>query len=424
MARLIGRLNARKVKNAKPGKNRRGKDRRAALIADGANLFLQVSAGTDGHIRRSWVFQYELHGKRGWMGLGPTHTFSLHEAREKAKQLRQQLKDGIDPLAAKAEQVQQQKLEAAKQMTFRQCVDAYLKTHDVAWKNARHAEQWRMTLTEYCQEIADLSVNAINTDWVLKVLTPLWTTRTTTAKRLRARIERVLAWAKSRGLRDGENPARWQGHLKEMLPDPSKVAKVTHFAALPYTEMPAFMAKLRSRDLLSARALEFTILTAARTSEAINARWPEIDFDAKIWTVPADRIKASRDHRVPLSDRAIAILKEQQTHRHGDRIFNLADGTMRAMLRRMRVDATPHGFRSSFKDWASDSTRFENHVSEAALAHAVGDKVEAAYRRGDALDKRRKLMEAWASYCAKPPIEKTAANVTPIRRKASAEVSA
>jgi integrase len=415
MARTVKRLNARKVATAKPEK---GLNRE--LIADGGNLFLQVSNGKpdeDGHVevRRSWVFQYELHGNRGQMGLGPTHTFSLHEARDKAKQLRQQLKDGIDPLKAKTEQAQQQKLAAAKAMTFGQCVDAYLATHDVAWKNARHAAQWRMTLTEYCQEIADLSVKAIDTDWVLKVLTPLWTTRTTTAKRLRARIERVLAWAKSRGLRDGENPARWQGHLKEMLPDPGKVAKVTHFAALPYTEMPAFMAQLRRRDLLSARALEFTILTASRTSETINACWPEIDFDAKVWTVPADRIKAARDHRVPLSDRAVAILKEQQAHRHGDRIFNLADGTMRAMLRRMGVGAVPHGFRSTFKDWAAERTGFENHVSEATLAHAVGDKVEAAYRRGDALDKRRRLMETWSKYCAQSTIGKTAGNVTPIR---------
>jgi integrase len=423
MARLIGRLNARKVKNAKPGKDRRGKDRRAALIADGGNLFLQVSTGTDGHIRRSWVFQYELHGKRGWMGLGPLHTFSLHEARDKAKQLRQQVKDGIDPLTAKTEQAQQQRLEAAKQMTFRQCADAYCETHDSEWKNRRHAAQWRMTLTEYCKPIADLPVKSIDTDLVLSVLTPIWKTKTVTAKRLRGRIEDVLAYAKSRKLRDGDNPAAWEG-LKEMLPDPGKFAKVTHHPALPYTEMPAFMAKLRSRDLLSARALEFTILTASRTSEAIGACWSEIDLAEKIWTVPAARIKASRDHRVPLSDRAIAILKERLAHPHGDRIFNLADETMRRMLRRMHPNATTHGFRSSFKDWASERTSYENYISEAALAHAVGDKVEAAYRRGTALDKRRKLMDAWASFCAKPPVEKTAGtNVTPIRRKASAEAS-
>jgi integrase len=412
MARLVKRLSARKVATARPPKGRR-----AAMIADGGNLFLQVSTGKDGHIRRNWVFAYELHGKRGWMGLGATHTFSLHEARDKAKQLRQQLKAGIAPLAAKAEQAQQQRLEAAKQMTFGQCVDAYLETHDAAWKNARHALQWRTTLTEYCQEIADLPVKSIDTDLILRVLTPIWKTKTVTADRLRGRIERVLSWAKGRGLRSGENPARWQGHLDEMLAAPGKIAKIKHFSALPYAELPAFMARLRRRDLLSARALEFTILTAARTSEALQACWSEIDFDAKVWTVPADRIKAARDHRVPLSDRTLAILKEQQAHRHGERIFNLADGTMRAMLRRMGVGATTHGFRSTFKDWAAERTSFENHVSEAALAHAVGDKVEAAYRRGDALEKRRKLMDAWATYCAKPPVEKMAGTVTPIRAR-------
>jgi hypothetical protein len=227
MARLVKRLSARKVATARPPKGRR-----AVMIADGGNLFLQVSTGKDGHVRRSWVFQYELAGKRGWMGLGPTHTFSLHEARDKAKQLRQQLKGGIAPLAAKAEQAQQQRLEAAKAMTFGQCVDAYLETHDAAWKNARHAAQWRMTLTEYCQEIADLPVKSIDTDLILRVLTPIWKTKTTTADRLRGRIERVLSWAKGRGLRSGENPARWQGHLDEMLAAPGKIAKIKHFSAL------------------------------------------------------------------------------------------------------------------------------------------------------------------------------------------------
>jgi integrase len=416
MARLVKRLSARQVANAKPPKGRH-----AALIADGGNLFLQVSTGTDGHIRRSWVFQYELHGKRGWMGLGPLHTFSLHEAREKAKQLRQQLKDGIDPLAAKTEQAQQQRLEAAKQMTFGECAAAYINAHEAEWKNARHAAQWRMTLTEYCKPIAGLSVKSIDTNLVRGVLEPIWKEKTTTATRLRGRIESVLNWAKAAKLRDGDNPAAWD-QLSELLPDPGKIAKVKHFAALPYAEMPAFMAKLRSRDLLSARALEFTILTAARTSETIGARWSEIDLAEKVWTVPADRIKASRDHRVPLSDRAIAVLKGLP--RHGDRVFNLADETMRRMLRRLRPNTTTHGFRSTFKDWASERTSYENYISEAALAHAVGDKVEAAYRRGDALDKRRKLMEAWATYCSKPLIEKTAGNVTPIRRKASAEASA
>jgi integrase len=412
MARLVKRLSARKVANAKPPKGRR-----SAMIADGGNLFLQVSTGKDGHVRRSWVFQYELHGRRGWMGLGSTNTFSLGEAREAAKQLRQQLHKGIAPLVAKAEQAQQQKLEAAKSMTFGQCAAAYIETHDASWGNAKHAAQWRTTLTEYCKPIADLPVAAIDTDLVLKILTPIWKTKTETAVRLRGRIERVLAWAKGRDLRSGENPARWQGHLDEMLPSPSKVKKATHHPALPYAEAPAFMAELRRRDSLSARALEFTILTVARTGDTIGARWDEFDLDAKVWTIPAERhAKSGKAHRIPLSTRAVAILKALPRS-HGDRVFPLTTAAMLVMAQRLRPDGTVHGFRSTFKDWCAEVTRYENHVVEAALTHAVGDKVEAAYRRGDALDKRRKLMDAWATYCAKPPLEKTAGNVTPIRAR-------
>jgi integrase len=416
MARLVKRLSARRVANAKPPKGRR-----AALIADGGNLFLQVSIGKDGHVRRSWVFAYELDGRRGWMGLGPTHTVSLGEARDKARTLRRQLIDGVAPLAAKAEQAQQQRLEAAKSMTFGQCAAAYIATHDAGWKNAKHAAQWRTTLSkQYCGVLYDLPVKDIDTGLVLKAVEPIWQDKTETAHRTLGRIETVLDWATVRGFRTGDNPARWKGHLAQVLPAPG--ADVKHHRALPYPEMPSFMAELRSRDTLAARALEFTILTAARTSETTKAGWSEIDFDAKLWVVPAARIKAARDHRVPLSDRAIAILKERQAHRDGDRIFNLGDNTMLKLLYRMRPDATTHGFRSTFKDWASERTSFDNYISEAALAHAIGDKTEAAYRRGDALDKRRKLMEAWATYCAEPPVEKTAGtNVTPIRpRKAGA----
>jgi len=251
------------------------------------------------------------------------------------------------------------------------------------------------------------------------VLTPLWTKKTETAKRLRGRLERVLAWAKGRGLRSGENPARWQGHLVEMLAAPSKVAKVRHHPAMAYRDVPGFMAELRNRSSLSARALEFTILCATRTSETIGATWSEIDLDAKVWIIPAERMKKERQHRVPLSDRAVAILKGLP--RHGERVFKLSDMAMLQCLRGMRTGLTVHGFRSSFRDWCKEATNYPREIAELALAHVVADKSEAAYSRGDALEKRRRLMAAWAEYCAKPKPVGAAGTVTPMHRKASAE---
>jgi integrase len=384
------------VQHAKP---KRGRD--WALLADGGNLYLQCTLSADGSVRRSWVFRYEIDGKRREAGLGPLHTRGLKEAREKAREWRLQLLEGVDPLAAKRVEREQARLEAAKQMTFGACVEAYLETHDAGWKNEKHRAQWRMTLTEYCKPIAELPVKDIDTDLVLRVLTPLWKTRTETGRRLRGRIERVLSWAKGRGLRAGENPARWDGHLDEMLAAPSKVAPVKHHAALPYQEVPAFMAELRGRDSLSARALEFTILTAARTNEVIGAEGIEIDPKAKMWTVPADRMKGGRQHRVPLPKRAVATLKMPLPR---GRIFPLSNMAMLQMLQGMRPDATVHGFRSAFRDWAAERTSYPNHVVEMALAHTIGDKVEKAYRRGDLFAKRRRLMTAWAKFCgsAKP----------------------
>jgi integrase len=398
--RTVGRLTSRQVANAKPG-----------YLADGGNLYLECTLGADGSVRRSWVFRYEIDGRRHELGLGPLHTRGLKEARGKARDLRLQLLDGIDPLAAKRKERERGRLEAAKQMTFGACAEAYLETHDAAWKNEKHRQQWRMTLTKYCKPISDLPIEEIDTDLVLRVLTPLWKTRTETGKRLRGRIERVLSWAKGRGLRAGENPARWDGHLDEMLAAPSKVRKVKHHAALPYAELPDFMAELRDRDSTSARALEFTILTAARTGETIGATWAEIDFDAKVWTVLASRMKAGKKHRVPLTDRTLAILKALP--HHGDRIFPLSNMGMLQLLRGMRPGATTHGFRSAFRDWAADSTNYPNHVVEMALAHAVGDKVEKAYRRGDLFEKRRRLMAEWDRYCARPlPIGATVTTLT------------
>jgi integrase len=367
---------------------------------DGGGLYLQCTAGADGSISRSWVFRYRASNRERWMGLGPLRDVSLAEAREKAALARKLRLEGVDPIEARKAQRTAAHLEAMKAMTFGQCVEAYLQTHEVAWKNVKHREQWRMTLTEYCKSISSLPVQAIDTDLVLKVLTPLWTTRTETAKRLRGRIERVLSWAKGRGLRAGENPARWAGHLDEMLASPSKIAAVRHHPALPYAEIPAFMAELRERDSLSARALEFTILTTARTSEVIGgATRDEIDLKAKTWTIPAERMKAGREHKVPLCERAVEIL--QSLDQRSKKLFPLSNMAMAELLKGMRPGVTVHGFRSTFRDWAAETTNYPNHVVEQALAHAIGDKVEKAYRRGDLFTKRTKLMISWAQYCGK-----------------------
>jgi integrase len=408
--RTVGRLRARQASHAKP---RRGLN--AALLADGGNLYLQALRGQGDHVTRSWIFRYERDGKRREMGLGALHTRGLREAREEAR-LRLLLLDGIDPFAARNQQTQQRRLESAKAMTFGACVVAYLKTHDAAWRNDKHRAQWKMTLTEYCKAISDLPVKDIDTDLVLRVLTPLWKTRTATAARLRGRIERVLAWAKGRGLRTGENPARWQGHLDEMLAAPGKLKAVRHMPAMPYAELPAFMGELRSRHSSTARALEFAILTGARTAETTGALWSEIDLDARVWTIPAERMKARRQHRVPLSDRAVAILKALP--RHDDRVFKLWRDGMLALLRRMRPGLTVHGFRSTFMDWAHEQTAFPKVVIDMALAHAIGDKSEAAYRRGDLIEKRMRLMEAWSDYCSRPAA--SGATITAIRKYADA----
>jgi integrase len=403
--RTVGRLSSKQVANARP---KRGRD--AMLLADGGNLYLQCTLGADGSVRRSWLFRYERAGRRREMGLGPLHTIGLAEARDKARSLRQQILDDVDPLTAKRQRRAEQRLEAAKAMTFGACVEAYLAAHEISWKNDKHRQQWRMTLTRYCSSISDLPVKDIDTDLVLRVLTPLWATRTETATRLRGRIERVLAWAKGRGLRDGENPARWSGHLDEMLAAPSKVAKVRHHPALPYPDIPAFMAELRARDSLSARALELTILCGTRTSETIGATWHEFDLAARTWVIPTERMKAGKEHKIPLSGRAVEILAGLP--RQGKRVFPLSNMAMLECLRGMRPGTTTHGVRSSFRTWSSEQTNFPHEVCEQALAHTISNAVERAYRRGDLFGKRAALMQAWAAYCGKPPAD---GKVLPIR---------
>ena len=374
------------------------------MYGDGGGLWLQVS-GKGG---KSWVFRYTLKGKSREMGLGPVSTFTLAEARDKALTCRKLCYEGIDPIEIRRGQRQDAAVEAAKAITFRTCAEGYIEAHKAGWRNDKHAAQWSATLATYAFPVfGDLPVQAVDTGLVLKALEVIWNTKPETATRVRGRIESVLDWAATRDYRRGENPARWKGHLQNLLPKRSKVRKVEHHAALAFKNVPEFMQSVAAQPGTAAKLMAFTILTAARTGEALGARWSEIDLEAGIWTVPAGRMKAGAEHRVPLSAAALAILAEMQGldaefvfpgGRRGKPLSNMA---MLVLLRRMeRSDLTVHGFRSSFRDWASETTDFPSEVVEMALAHTVESKVERAYRRGDLFEKRRELMAAWASFCA------------------------
>lgn len=408
MARTVGKLTALAV----------AKEKRAGVYGDGGGLYLKVStAGV-----KSWAFRFRDGGRLREMGLGPVHTVTLADARRKAIECRQGRLDGRNPLDDRRAAIAAAKVEAAKATTFRACAEAYIASHAAGWKNPKHAAQWPSTLADYVYPIfGELPVLEIDTALVMRVLDPLWRQKTETANRLRGRIEAVLDWAKTRGLRDGENPARWRGHLENLLPRKSKIAPIVHHAAMAYAEVPTFVAKLREVEGNAARALEFTILTGVRTSEALNAVWAEFDQTAGVWTIPAARMKAAREHRVPLSDRALEVLTAMAAQRSGDFVFPgrrggrpLSNMTFLMLLRRMKLGVTAHGFRSSFRDWAGERTNFPREIAEAALAHSIGDDVEAAYRRGDALEKRRRLMGAWTAFCGTPPAERGV--VTPLRR--------
>lgn len=371
---------------------------------DGGGLWLQVDKGG----ARSWLFRYMLNGKARAMGLGPLHTVSLGQARAKARDCRQQLLDGVDPLAAKEEARRQAMLEAASVVTFKEAADRFIQAHEAGWRNAKHRQQWRNTLETYAHPvIGELAVGEVDTGLVLKAVEPLWVEKPETASRLRGRIESVLDWAGARGYRKGENPARWRGHLESLLPKRSKVRTVKHHSALPYSDLPEFMTALGAAGGVSARALEFTVLTAARTSEAIGAQWSEFDLAAGLWTVPGKRMKAGRDHRVALSDRAVAVLEDLAAgYGREGYVFpgakqgaGLSNMSMTGVLRRMgRGDLTVHGFRSSFRDWCAERTNFPSEMAEMALAHTIADKVESAYRRGDLFDRRRRMMQDWAAF--------------------------
>jgi integrase len=389
MPKRAAGLTVRHVQSKRPG-----------WYADGGGLYLKVT--TTGS--RSWVYRYQIAGKRRDMGLGPYPDITLAEAREKATDARRQKLGGIDPLAAKAAARGTARVAAAKAMTFRQCADAYIAAHQAGWRNAKHAAQWGSTLDAYVLPVMGaLPVGAIDTGLVMQVLEPVWTAKPETASRVRGRIESILDWATARSYRQGENPARWRGHLDNLLPARSKVRRVRHHAALPYGDIGAFVAELREQNGLAARALEFAILTAARTGEVIGATWAEIDFKARTWTIPGERMKTGREHKVPLSAPALAILKAIPNTGDDARPFRLSNMALLMTLRRMgRGELTAHGFRSTFRDWSAERTGFPAEVAEMALAHVVPDKVEAAYRRGDLFEKRRQLAEAWARFCASP----------------------
>lgn len=375
-------LSARKVESAEPGKH-----------GDGRGLFLLVKPSG----ARSWVLRYQLAGRRRDLGLGAYPEVTLASAREKALEARRLIAEGRDPLSERKK---------TKHMTFKAAASALIESKRSGWKNAKHAAQWPATLNTYAMpKLGDLDVKVIETADVIAVLKPIWNEKPETASRLRQRIEAVLDYAAAMGVRTGDNPARWRGHLDHLLPKPSKVRAVKHHPAMPYADVAAFMASLAQRDGVSARALAFTILTAARSGETREMRWAEIDLDNRMWIIPAERMKAEKEHRVPLTDAALMLLGK-----HGgddDLVFGsdtkpgkpISDMSMTAVLRRMKLNGiTVHGFRSSFRDWAGETTSFPREVIEAALAHQLKDKAEAAYARGDLLDKRRELMAAWAGY--------------------------
>jgi integrase len=408
--KLNNALTPLSVKNAKPGRH-----------ADGGGLHLLVKETG----ARSWVYRFMLSGKTRDIGLGAAGPdgISLAKARDLASALRLKVKTGTDPLEERQREAAEAlaATQAAKVagVTFKAVAEAYLKANEASWRNDKHRQQWRNTLASYVYPVrGELPVADIATAHVLQILEPIWQDKPETASRVRGRIETVLDAAKARGYREGENPARWRGHIAQILPARSRLTR-GHHKAMPYEAVPAFMAQLRGREAKAALALEFVILTATRTSEVLGAQWPEVDLDKAIWTVPAARMKAGKEHRIPLSPRAVEILEAvkplgQASLFPADKGGKLSTMAMSMLLRRMKLDCTVHGFRSGFRDWAAECTGYAHEVCEMALAHVIGNKAEAAYRRGDLFDKRRRLMDDWARYCASGGV--AGAMVTPIRK--------
>jgi integrase len=406
-------LTAKRVERTKtPGRYRDG------LVP---GLLLQI--GDSG--AKSWVLRYMLHGKERMMGIGPVTAFNLREARERARSARQLLADGVDPLDVKRQRRAEAKAAAARVLTFAEATERYFNQHQAKWTNASHRDQFLSSLRNYAFPIiGDMDVAVIQLADVLRAIEPHWTTKSVTADRVRNRIEAVLDWCVVRGHRPpGTNPARWKGHLDQVLPPARKVAPVTHHAAMDYHELPSFMAALREReDSVAGRALEFLILTASRSGEVLGAKCEEIDLANATWTIPASRMKAKREHRVPLSRTAVDLLRDLPVENGNPFVFigpNRGRGLghmalMRVLERMGRVDVTVHGFRSAFSDWAHEQTAHANHTIELSLAHNVGSEVERAYRRKDMLAKRVRLMADWTRFCTSSPAGRTAAEVVPI----------
>ncbi|MDE2580911.1 MAG: integrase arm-type DNA-binding domain-containing protein [Rhodospirillales bacterium] len=401
----MGTLNAAKLRTlTKPG-----------TFGDGGGLYLQVR-GPD---RRSWVFRFKQGGRGRLMGLGPYPDVGLADARAKAEAARKLLREGQDPLAVKRAARQ-----AEARLPFREVAERMIAAHEAGWRNAKHRAQWTSTLTAYAYPVmGDLPVAAIETAHVMKALDPIWREKSETASRLRGRIEAVLDYATARGWRSGDNPARWRGHLANLLPSRAKVQRVEHHAALPWAEIGSFMRALAAQKGTGALALRFAILAAARSGEVRGATWAEIDLDSATWTVPGERMKAGREHRVPLCAEALAVLRDVaplRDRKAGELVFPgakrgkpLSDMSLTAVLRRMkRGDLTVHGFRSTFRQWCAEATNYPRELAEAALAHTLRDKVEAAYQRGDMMEKRRRLMAEWATFCGRP---QAAGEVVPLR---------
>lgn len=396
------------------------KAKEPGYYGDGGGLWLQISTyGT-----KSWVFRFKspVTGKAREMGLGDLRTYSLADARVNATEARRMVHEGHDPIEERKQSRQQIQEDAARVRTFTDCAQAYIDSHSAGWRNEKHAQQWKSTLETYAHPVfGDRSIAVIDTAHILAVLEPIWTSKNETASRLRGRLEAILSWAKVRGYREGDNPAVWKGHLENLLARPSKVAKITNQPALPFPQVPAFIKHLRTMNGTAARALELTILTAARSGEMRGAEWREFDLDTRVWTIPPRRMKAEKEHRIPLSEAAIDLLRGLPLFKETDLLFPgsnnkpFSDATLNAVIRRMQgaalkvggsgyIDpssnrvAVPHGFRSSFRDWAGETTAFPREVIEHALAHQLKNKAEAAYARGTLFEKRRSLMESWATF--------------------------
>ena len=386
---------------------------------DGRGLYLQI--GKAG--KKAWVYRYKIDGKERRQGLGSSIDVSLSDARAAASESRKLRLENKDPIDEKNKKKTESHLASAKTTTFKECAISFIDSHKSGWTNKKHIDQWTNTLTTYAYPIiGDLSVQDVDTSLTMKVLEPIWATKTETATRVRQRIENILDWAKAREFRMGENPARWRGHLDMLLPNPAKIQKVKHFSAMPYMETPAYFTELRKRNILSAKALAFIILTATRSNETRSARWSEIDIDGAMWTIPEDRMKAKREHKVPLSPECLQILEEAKAFKINDFVFpgdnkktGISSAALQRLLRETQSEATIHGFRSSFRDWCAEMTNYDSKLAEFALAHQLSDATEAAYLRSKMVDKRRKLMDAWSRYCKE---NKKMGTVTPINKQA------